>query len=403
MSRLALSTADKQVRDWFASTTASLGCTLTTDSMGNQFAVRRGDNRSKHPSAAPTVAGSHLDTQPTGGRYDGILGVCAGIEMLRCLEDEEVQTEGPIGVVNWTNEEGARFPVSMVASAVWAGSVPLATAHGLEAVLPLPEEGVDAGRGTTMLSELRRIEYLGDVECGWEHVPLAAHFELHIEQGPTLQESGKRIGVVKGVQAYRWFTICVRGRDAHTGTSDALLSAAHMITRARQVAQAHGTLASVGIINAKPGSTNTVPGLVTFSLDIRASTHEKVLETEGVLRKEFEAIARGEAGGDVVAAVEWRMDSDTPETRFHDDCVGCVERAAQGVEAGWQHITSGAGHDSVYTNKRCPTGMVFVPCKDGVSHNPEEYCSPGDGAAGAEVLANAVMGFDRLRGERGGW
>ncbi|CAK7271742.1 hypothetical protein SEPCBS57363_004778 [Sporothrix epigloea] len=200
MSRLALSDSDKQARDWFVETTQSLGCQTTVDSMGNIFAVRPGRNGHDKPA---TFAGSHLDTQPTGGRYDGILGVHAGVEMLRVLQELDIQTEYPVGVVNWTNEEGARFPKSMTASGVWAGEIPQADAYSLQEV----------GGGTaTIQSELQRIGYLGTVPASYQAMPMAAHFELHIEQGPILEAEQKKIGIVTGVQAYRWFTLDVRGR-----------------------------------------------------------------------------------------------------------------------------------------------------------------------------------------------
>lgn len=407
MSRPSLSDADKQARDWFADTTSSLGCKVTVDAMGNQFAVKPG----RQPGH-PTAAGSHLDTQPTGGRYDGILGVAAGVEMLRVLDDAKHQTEFPVAVVNWTNEEGARFPISMVASGVWAGAIAQEHAHDLASVVRSDPSG------TTMLSELKRIGYLGSVPCSHEAIPLAAHFELHIEQGPLLEAAGQRLGVVEGVQAYRWFTVTVKGRDCHTGTTDlsnradALLGASKMIARARQVAWEHGALASTGIIEARPGSTNTVPGTVIFSMDIRAQADGTVNETEAALRSEFEAIA---SGADVMQqtanpapvdklAVEWRLDSDSRATNFHSDCIECVQKAANTAlqdEKLSRRMVSGAGHDSVYASRRAPTSMIFVPCRDGVSHNPAEYTSPEDCALGAQVLTLAVLEYDAMRATRG--
>lgn len=210
MSRLALSDTDKQARDWFVKTTKELGCKVTVDAMGNTFAVRPGLNNDK----PPTFAGSHLDTQPTGGRYDGILGVHAGVEMLKVLNDNWVETQYPVGVVNWTSEEGARFPMSMCASGVWAGSIPLEKAHNLREVHP----------GTaTMAMELSRIGYLGSTPSSYTAIPMAAHFELHIEQGPLLEIANKKIGVVKGVQAYKWLTVKVLGTYKNGLTSFPLL------------------------------------------------------------------------------------------------------------------------------------------------------------------------------------
>ncbi|KAF2708275.1 N-carbamoyl-L-amino acid hydrolase [Pleomassaria siparia CBS 279.74] len=406
MTRLALSDTDKEARDWFKSTTEALGCKTTVDSMGNIFAVRPGLRNDK----PPTFVGSHLDTQPTGGRYDGILGVTAGVEMLKTLADNWIETEYPVGVVNWTNEEGARFPLSMVASGVWAGSIPQETAHNTREVYP----------GTaTMLSELKRIGYLGETTASYESIPMAAHFELHIEQGPLLEMSNKKIGVVKGVQAYKWFTTTVKGRDTHTGTTDlksradALLVAAKMILHSHRLATANSALASTGILNLKPGSTNTVPGDVTFSLDIRAPQDSTVEKMKKLVVADFPKIAAGE---DVLGSndactfglpcsVSITEDFDSPATTFHPDCIDSVSKAANSVLGPNSHnlvmdMVSGAGHDSVYANKRCPTSMIFVPCREGVSHNPREFCKEEDCALGAQVLMQSVLRFDRMRDER---
>lgn len=355
-----------------------------------------------------------------GGRYDGILGVCAGIEMLRTLNDNWIETTYPVGVVNWTNEEGARFPISMVSSGVWAGSIPLERAHALPSVIP-------ANDTATMRSELEHIGYLGQVECSWKATPMAAHFELHIEQGPILEAEGRRVGVVRGVQAYKWFTLTVRGRESHTGATsfahraDALLTASKIILTSHRIAARHSALASTGILNLKPGSTNTVPGFVQFSLDVRAPRDETVEAVEAECQSAFDAIAAGKdvegiSDGCVPSSlhctVEWRTDFVSPATNFHDDCIECVTNAGRdlfgdaevdgdGNLGSWgKMMTSGAGHDSVYTSKRVPTSMIFAPCRDGVSHNPKEFSSPEDCANGAQVLMGAVLQFDRLRAER---
>lgn len=422
MRRLSLTDADKQARDWFASTTHSLGCKVHTDAMGNQFAIRPGLNN----DTPPTYAGSHLDTQPAGGRYDGILGVTAGIEMLRTLNDNWIETTYPVGVVNWTNEEGARFPMSMVSSGVWAGHVDLEKAHRLRSVIPSGDEA-------TMKSELERIGYLGDVEASYKASPMAAHFELHIEQGPILEVEGRRIGVVEGVQAYKWFTVTVHGQESHTGATsfqhraDALLTASKMILASHKIARRHKALASTGILNLKPGSTNTVPGFVQLSLDVRAPLDHIVATVEAECRNAFSVITVGGnvegvnddcAPSDKHCTVEWRTDFSSPATHFHNDCIACVQQAAHDLCTGipttdlqaevngkdisdWGKLmTSGAGHDSVYTNKHFPTSMIFVPCRDGVSHNPAEYSSPEACGDGANVLMGAVLRYDRLRAER---
>ena len=411
MSRLALSPPDKQARDWFAAKTTELGCTVTVDAMGNQFAFRPGKQ-----SGPPTCAGSHLDTQPAGGRYDGILGVTAAIEMLHVLNDCWIETEYPVGVINWTNEEGARFPVSMVASGVWAGAIPTEKALALPSVIP-PSDSA-----TTLRSALEDIGYLGSTPCSFEANPLAAHFELHIEQGPHLVQTGRHVGVVTGLQAYRWFSICVTGRETHTGTTDlahradALLAASRMVLASHNAASrtGRGALASTGMVDVRPGSINTVPGTVRFSLDIRAPQDEVLDELEAVLREEFEKLARGEDVGGLTEGgtrglpckVEWRTDSVSQALKFHPDCIDCVTETSKtlfGAEKAQEktmEMMSGAGHDSAYTSKRCPTSMIFVPCRDGVSHNPTEYCEPEDCAIGAQVLLGSVLRYDRLRAAR---
>lgn len=249
MSRLALSDSDQMARNWFVEVTRSLGCDISIDSMGNTFAIRKG--RHEGP---PTCAGSHLDTQPSGGRYDGILGVCAGVEMLKVLRDQQIETEYPVGIINWTNEEGARFPISMMASGVWAGKIALERAHSMQEV---------GGGKQTVKQELERIGYLGTMDTSYKAMPIEAHFELHIEQGPRLEAQSQKIGVVHGVQAYRWHTVTVHGRDCHTGTtdfanrSDAMLTAAKLILHSHRLATKYSSLASTGMLTLTPGSTNT--------------------------------------------------------------------------------------------------------------------------------------------------
>ncbi|KIW01126.1 hypothetical protein, variant [Verruconis gallopava] len=405
MKRLALSDSDKQVRDWFASTAKQLGCTVTVDSMGNMFAVRPGKR-----DGPPTFAGSHLDTQPSGGRYDGILGVTAALEMLKTLKDSGIETEFPVGVVNWTNEEGARFPVSMISSGVWAEQIPLERAHNLKEV----------GGGTaTMKSELERIGYMGSTPASYRSVPMAAHFELHIEQGPILEAEERKIGIVKGVQAYKWFTVEVRGRDTHTGTTpferraDAMLAASKMILYSHRAATRAGARASTGILVLEPGSTNTVPGYVRFSLDVRALEDAKVDAVEEDCRRAFAAIAAGEdvdglnkdGTPGLACSVDITVDSVSPAIKFHEDCISCVREASKGLFGDQfdnltKEMISGAGHDSVYTSYVCPTSMIFIPCRDGVSHNPTEYSKPEDCALGAQVLLQSVLRYDKLRASR---
>lgn len=275
-----------------------------------------------------------------------------------------------------------------------------------------------------MKAELERIGYLGSMPASYKSMPIAAHFELHIEQGPILEAERRKVGVVKGVQSYRWYTIDVAGRgkitvcnaalrvvvadhasDAHTGTTpfsaraDALLLAARLITRSHDVATEHSALASTGILTLSPGSVNTIPGHVRFSLDIRAPADSTVKAVEAELKREFASLA---SGNDKLS-VEWQTDSTSPAVDFHPDCIAAVRAAAESVTGSAdlvKDMVSGAGHDSVYASRRCPTSMIFVPCRNGVSHNPEEYTSPEDCAIGAEVLMHSVLQYDRLRAER---
>jgi hydantoinase/carbamoylase family amidase len=260
----------------------------------------------------------------------------------------------------------------------------------------------------TMKGALEKIGYLGSPPCSYKSMPMAAHFELHIEQGPHLISAGQRVGVVTGVQAFRWYRLKVIGRDSHTGTTafehraDALYASARMMVKAREVAMKHGGLASVGIIEAIPGSINTLPGLVNFSLDVRGPQNGVVAAIEVELRKEFDSIA-GEEGALLgrPCRVEWTLEFDSPAVEFHDDCINCVQRAAEAVvdnnNSLIRKIMSGAGHDSVFTSKRVPTSMIFAPCRDGLSHHPEEFCSPEDCATGASVILQAIVRYDRLR------
>lgn len=399
MNRLALTDADRDVRDWFVVEAESLGCEVTVDEMGNIWAIRTGISSSMdslHSPPPPVMMGSHLDTQPRGGRYDGILGIMAGLEALRTLKETNTQTWRPVGVVCWTNEEGARFPVSMVSSGVWAGSIALERAHLLQEI----SEG-KGGRRKTMREELERIGYLGPKKCCYKEMPMASHFELHIEQGPILETLNKKIGVVVGSQAYKWFTIEVEGKEAHTGTTpyaqraDALMAATAMIWHARSLGQKSDILVSVGVFQVYPGSVNTIPGRVRFSLDIRSLCTKKLEQFVKDLRQALESVAgKAEYCALPCSITTWREDTNSPAQKFDERCIKCVKDSALSVlgegtgspgELVEENMTSGAGHDSVYTARRCPTSMIFVPSRGGLSHHPEEYTSEEDCVRGAKL------------------
>ncbi|KAL2826267.1 hypothetical protein BDW59DRAFT_171918 [Aspergillus cavernicola] len=394
MARLTLTDNDARVRNWFATEVEKLGCSLKIDQMGNMFARQKG----KLNSSAPMIAmGSHLDTQPRGGRYDGILGVVAALEVLRTMKENHFQTNYNIGIVNWTNEEGARFPKSMCSSGVWAGAIPIQEAWNLRDI---------HDNQVSLRSELEIHGYLGDIPCSNVACPLTAHFELHIEQGPILQESNRSIGVVTGAQGYQWLKLTISGQDAHTGTTplsarrDPLLAASKMIVASNEIAKKHGALASTGILRIPDNSsTNTVASEATFMLDIRHPEDQVVHKVQKECLQAFDQIARQDGKG---VSFEWTLDTDSPAVKFHPDCVRSIQTAAQDLlgESGWIEMTSGAGHDSVYTSRHCPTAMIFVPCRDGVSHHPTEYCSPQDCALGTQVLLESIVHYDQFLLER---
>ncbi|KAF1980917.1 amidase [Aulographum hederae CBS 113979] len=389
MRRLTLSADDKGVRDWLVEECKSLGCSIKVDEMGNIFAIRPGLDPSRHAIAM----GSHLDTQPAGGRYDGILGVIAALEVLRTLNDSNVTTTCPLALVDWTNEEGARFPGAMMSSGVWSGKsiTPLEACH----------EIIDV-EGVSMKSALKDIGYLGDTPCSHEANPLECHFELHIEQGPELEKTGKSIGVVTAVQGMKWFAIRVTGVEGHSGTtpmparSDALVTASRLIAAVRDAAKATGLgVATVGVIKSDTSSQATIPAGVDFIIDVRCSTDEMVDELSASILESFDKIITEEDNGTkYVVQRTWGL----PESIFHPDCIDAVRRAAT-EEVGEDQIMdmkSRAGHDSAWTSRVVPTSMIFVPSKDGVSHNPNEYTSPEHCALGAQALLDAVLHYDEM-------
>ncbi|KAJ5586926.1 uncharacterized protein N7459_002691 [Penicillium hispanicum] len=406
MARLALNDDDKKVRHWLLEQVKTLGCSVTVDQMGNIFAIREG----KDKTAPPVLMGSHLDTQPTGGRYDGILGVMAALEALRTLHELEYETEGPVGLVNWTNEEGARFPMVTMSSGVWAGSIPLEAAWNCKEVT-----ASEGSKPRTVKEELERIGFLGETSASFEANPIGAHFELHIEQGPILEDEGLKIGVVTAAQAYRWFEVEVKGRDSHAGTTplaarkDALLAAAKMIAASNQIAKDYAGLITTGIFHVEPGSINTMAHTVRFTLDVRHVDNSTLSAMVEKCHQVFDGIAQD--GSERGVAVEWTTLTENEAVQFHTDAIEAVEQAAEESccllsgqtrsQKLWKHMLSGAGHDSCHVSKRCPTAMIFTPTRNGMSHTPDEYCKPEDCVLGAEVLLGAVLKYDSVRRQRG--
>ena len=383
--RLTLTDLDKQVRDWFKARAQKLGCTVMIDDMGVMFARRAGA-----ADVPPIAMGSHLDTQPTGGKFDGALGVLGALEALRTLVEAGYQTYAPIEVVNWTNEEGSRFTPAMLASGTFAGVFARDWAAARR-----DRAGVAFG------AALDAIGYRGADPCGARR--LSAHFELHIEQGPILEAEGLEVGAVTGVQGMRWYEVTVTGQDAHTGATpmrlrkNALLGAARVVEAVEQIAQANAPLAvgTVGSMEVKPNSPNVVPGEVHFTVDFR---HPEAAVLDAMERMLFAAVAEvcGTLRLEGTATKIW----DQPPVAFDSQCIAAVRAAAAQSGFSAREIVSGAGHDAAYVARVAPTAMIFVPCHDGVSHNEAEFTSKEQCAAGAQVLLQAVLNYDRALAER---
>jgi beta-ureidopropionase / N-carbamoyl-L-amino-acid hydrolase len=383
INRQTLTPEDAVVRSWFKREAEALGCRVTVDEVGNMFALRAG----KQAEVPPIALGSHLDTQPTGGKFDGNLGVLSALEAMRTLVASGYETNAPIMVVNWTNEEGARFAPAMLGSAVFAGVIPRAQADALCDI-----DGIAFG------SALDAIGWRGEARAG---TPLSAYLELHIEQGPYLEEEGKTIGVVTGVQALRWFELTIIGRESHAGTTpmprraDAMAACARLVERVRAIALAASPVAvgTVGRVEVRPNSPNVIPGEVVMTVDMRDHSDAVVERMDGLLRAAVAEIAADEG---VEIAV--KKTADVPAVVFHPACVGAVRQAAIGLGLGCRDIISGAGHDAVHAAKVAPSAMIFVPCKDGLSHNEAESATLEDCAAGAQVLLEAALALDAKLG-----
>jgi N-carbamoyl-L-amino-acid hydrolase len=375
--RLALTELDRQARDRFRAWCEALGLAVRVDAMGNMFARREGSD----PARAPVLFGSHLDSQPSGGKFDGALGVLAGLEVMRTLDEVGIVTEAPLELVNWTDEEGSRFGHSLLGSGVWAGVYPLDTAQGLEDLA-----GISVGRA------LDGIGYRGPHAAA--PFPADAYFELHIEQGPILEAEGKAIGVVTGAQAQIWYDAVTTGRDSHAGTTppgarrDALVAAARVIALVDRLMRERGEdgRGTVGQMQVLPNSRNVIAGEVRFSVEFR---HPRSAEIQD-LAERFPGLAR-----DIVAetgcALELKELFRFDHQPFDAGCVDLVRQAAARLGYPAREIVSGAGHDAVYVARHVPTAMIFTPCKDGLSHNEAESMRPEEAEAGCQVLFEAVV------------
>lgn len=376
-NRQALTDEDKAGRDLFIEWCRRAGCEIRVDAVGNVFARRKG----RDEALPPVITGSHLDTQPTGGKFDGIFGVLAGLEVIETLNDHDIETLHPVEVVVWTNEEGCRFDTAMMGSAVWAGSMPLSDAYAL------------ADRdGKTVADELNRIGYLGEHPASYG--PVKAAFEAHIEQGPVLEADEKTIGIVTGVQHMSRHRIVIEGTETHAGPTpmsvrqDPMKALANFLPRLYAMAEKYEPDARLtfGFISAEPGSSNTVPGQLELTVDIRhpdkAAYDAMILEYREVVQQACDA-----QGTPFSMECFW----EAPGVEFDTSCVNAVRNAVTTTGYDSMEIVSGAGHDACNVAAVAPTSMIFIPCKDGLSHNEAESAAPQDVEAGCNVLLHAML------------
>ena len=375
--RLTLTDLDKQARELFRGWCEAEGCTLKVDEMGNMFARRPGED----PSLPPVIVGSHLDTQPTGGKFDGVLGVLGALEVVRSLNDLKIKTRYPIEVANWTNEEGSRYAPAMVSSGVFAGVFTKDFAYSR----------VDSD-GKTLGDELKRIGFKGEEPVGGR--PVHAYFELHIEQGPILEDESIDVGVVTHGQGQRWYEIRLTGFESHAGSTpmprrkDALLGAARIVELVNAIGLSKAPLgvSTVGMLNPYPNSRNVIPGEVFMTCEFRHSIDATLSEMDAALKEGVEAITKK-----IGLTYDLKQVFFYPPVAFDPGCVDAVRRAAQRFGYSHRDIVSGAGHDACYLARVTPASMVFTPCVDGVSHNEAEDIKQEWSTAGANVLMHAVL------------
>ncbi|MCF6231579.1 MAG: Zn-dependent hydrolase [Rhodobacteraceae bacterium] len=376
-NRQTLTDEDSAGRHLFKDWCEAQGCSMGLDQMGNMFARREGTD----PDALPVYVGSHLDTQPTGGKYDGVLGVLAGLEVIRTLNDLGIKTKHPIVVTNWTNEEGTRYAPPMLSSGVFGGQHTQDWAYALE-----DADGLKFG------DELARIGWRGDEEVGARK--MHAFFELHIEQGPILEAEGREIGVVTHGQGLSWTQITLTGRDSHTGSTpmpmrkDAGLGMARVLEKVNEIALSHAphAVGAAGHIDVYPNSRNVIPGRVVFTVDLRSPDLAVIEDMEARLKAEARAIA-----DDMGLEVAFEKVGGFDPVTFDEGCVSAVRDAAERLGYSHMNLISGAGHDACWINGVAPTAMIMCPCVDGLSHNEAEEISPEWAAAGTDVLFHAVV------------
>ncbi|MGH1459247.1 MAG: Zn-dependent hydrolase [Paracoccaceae bacterium] len=376
-NRQTLTDEDGEGRALFQRWCEAAGCEMGLDTMGNMFALRAGTD----PQALPVYVGSHLDTQPTGGKYDGVLGVLGGLEVVRTLNDLNVQTKHPIVVVNWTNEEGTRFAPAMLSSGAFAG---VHTEDWAKA-------RTDA-EGKTFGSELKRIGWQGEEPVGARK--MHAMFELHIEQGPILEAEGKEVGIVTHGQGLSWTQLTITGKDSHTGSTpmpmrkNAGLGMAKILQLVDEIAWSHApdAVGAAGHIDVYPNSRNVIPGKVVFTVDFRSPDLAVIEDMEARLRKGAQAIC-----DEMGLGVEFEKTGGFDPVTFDEGCVSALREAAERLGYSHRDIISGAGHDACWINQVAPTAMIMCPCVDGLSHNEAEEISKDWAAAGTDVLLHAVL------------
>lgn len=377
IKRLTLSHDDEQVRNWFRKACEDAGLTVQVDSLGSMFALRNGRDQAK----LPVGLGSHLDTQPTGGKFDGVLGTLAALEVVRTLNEAGIETEAPLCIVNWTNEEGSRFVPPMMGSAAYVGD------FTTEEILSRKD-----AEGVSVADALEKIGYRGETAVGTQK--FGAFVELHIEQGPILEAEGKTIGVVESGQGELWYDGKIKGFESHAGSTpmalrrDALATLSEIVLAVEAIAKKHepNAVGTIGVAVIASPSRNVIPGEITFTVDLRSADDAIMDALDRELRAAVVEIAAGR-NVEVGLEMSWRK----PPTHFDAKLVETIENAAKTLGYPSCRITSGAGHDACNLSTSIPTAMVFVPCKDGVSHNELESATAADCAAGSNVLLHTVL------------
>lgn len=377
VNRQALTDLDKQSRDLFISWCKQENLSINIDQMGNIFARRDGKNN----NLPPIMSGSHLDTQPTGGRYDGALGVLSALEVIRTLNEFNYITEAPIEIVMWTNEEGCRFPPAMTGSAVFSGL------HNLNDALSIKDPS-----GITLGSELERINYNGSTKCAFR--PISGFIEVHIEQGPILEIENKNIGIVTGAQAQKWYEINVIGMEAHAGPTpmsirkDALVASAEIVLLVNSIGNSFqpGGCATCGVLEIANPSRNVIPGNCFLTIDFRHPNDKSLKEMDIELRKKIKLIEK-----DKKVKIEIKQILELKSNSFNKSIVNTIKDVSNNLNYTNKEIISGAGHDAVNINSIAPTAMIFIPCIDGISHNEIEDIYKEDAIRGTEVLLHSII------------